>query len=181
MALVRYDPLREVAAIQNELRRSLEGMFRGLEPSGGVEGAERTWLPAADVKEKDKEFLFSFDLPGMKEDDIAIEVQDNVLTVSGARREEREEKGEGFRRLERRFGSFARSFPLPAGVSEDDIKADYENGVLRIRVPKPKAQERRRVQIGSGARPGQTARASGQSRSSSSHSRSSSSRSRSSS
>jgi HSP20 family protein len=165
MALVRYDPLREVAAIQNELRRSLESMFRGVDPSGTTEGSERTWLPAVDVKETDKEVRFSFDLPGMKEDDIAIEVQDNVLSVSGERREEREERGEGFRRLERRFGSFARSFPLPAGVSEDDIKADYDNGVLKIRVPKPKAQERRRVQIGVGERGGKTARGSRQGRS----------------
>jgi HSP20 family protein len=173
MALVRYDPLREVAAIQNELRRSLETMFRGIDPSG-TEGSERTWLPAVDVKETDKELLFTFDLPGMKEEDIAIEVQDNVLSVSGERREEREEKGEGFRRVERRFGRFARSFPLSSGVSEDDIKAEYHDGVLRIRVPKPKAQEPRRVQIGSGAAGGTTPRGSRQSRQSRSPSKSSS-------
>jgi HSP20 family protein len=148
MAVVRYDPLREVAAIQNELRRSLETMFRGIDPSAQSEGADRTWLPAVDVKETNKELQLSFDLPGMSEDDISIEVQDNVLTVSGQREERRDERGEGFRRMERRFGSFARSFPLPAGVSENQIKANYDNGVLEIRVPKPKAQEPRRVQIG---------------------------------
>jgi HSP20 family protein len=158
MALVRYDPLREVAAIQNELRRSLETMFRGIDPSGQPEGAERTWLPAVDVKETEKELLLSFDLPGMSEDDISIEVQDNVLTVTGEREERRDESREGFRRMERRFGSFARSFPLPAGVSEDQIKADYDNGVLEIRVPKPRAQEPRRVQIGAAEAGGRKAR-----------------------
>jgi HSP20 family protein len=158
MALVRYDPLREVAAIQNELRRSLETMFRGIDPSGQSEGAERTWLPAVDVKETDNELLLSFDLPGMSEDDISIEVQDNVLTVSGEREERRDERGEGFRRMERRFGRFARSFPLPAGVSENDIKADYDNGVLEIRVPKPKTKEPRRVQIGAAEASGRKAR-----------------------
>jgi HSP20 family protein len=158
MALVRYDPLREVAAIQNELRRSLETMFRGIDPSGQPEGAERTWLPAVDVKETEKELRLSFDLPGMSEDDISIELQDNVLTVSGEREERRDETREGFRRMERRFGSFARSFPLPAGVSEDEIKANYDNGVLEIRVRKLKAQEPRRVQIGAAEARGGKAR-----------------------
>ena len=150
MALVRYDPLREVTALQNELRRSLEAMFRGVGGSGQLEDDEATWVPAVDVKETDNELRLSFDLPGMKEEDISIEIQDNVLSVSGEREERREESREGFRRMERRFGRFARSFPLPAGVSEDKIQASYDNGVLEIRVPKPKDHEPRRVQIGAG-------------------------------
>lgn len=92
-----------------------------------------------------------FDLPGISQSDINVELNDNVLTVSGQRERKQELSKDNFYRYERRFGSFSRSVSLPSGVSEDDISASYENGVLEVRVPKPEEQKPRRIQIGQGA------------------------------
>jgi HSP20 family protein len=120
-------------------------------PSGVTpgNGQSSTWLPTVDVWETEKELVLSFDLPGIEEDQIAVELDDNVLTVSGQRERTSEHSNERFYRFERRFGTFSRSVTLPAGVSEGDIKADYTNGVLEIRVPKPEEQKPKRIQIGS--------------------------------
>ncbi|MGH3029904.1 MAG: Hsp20/alpha crystallin family protein [Gaiellaceae bacterium] len=130
--------------------------------SGGVtpgNGQSSTWLPAVDVWETDEELVLSFDLPGIPEDQIAVELDDNVLTVSGQRERTSEHSTERFYRFERRSGTFSRSVTLPAGVNEEDIKADYTNGVLEIRVPKPEEQKPRRIQIGSqGAIEGESTR-----------------------
>jgi HSP20 family protein len=93
--------------------------------------------------------MLSFDLPGIPEQDIAIELNDNVLTVSGQRSRETEQSTERYYRFERRFGSFSRSVTLPPGVQEDAVSANYDNGVLEIRVPKPEEPKPKRIQIGS--------------------------------
>jgi HSP20 family protein len=147
MALVRWEPFRELAALQNEMGRWMSQLS-----SGGVtpgNGQSSTWLPTVDVWETENELVLSFDLPGIQEEQIAVELDDNVLTVSGQRERTSEHSNERFYRFERRFGTFSRSVTLPAGVSEEDIKADYTNGVLEIRVPKPEEQKPRRIQIGS--------------------------------
>jgi HSP20 family protein len=147
MALVRWEPFRELAALQSEMSRWM-GQLSG----GGItpgNGQSSTWLPAVDVWETENELVLSFDLPGIAEDKIAVELDDNVLTVSGERDRTSEHSSERFYRFERRFGTFSRSVTLPAGVSESDIKADYTNGVLEVRVPKPEEQKPRRIQIGS--------------------------------
>jgi HSP20 family protein len=145
MALVRWEPFRELAALQNEMGRWM-GQLAGATPGNGQSS---NWLPAVDVWETEDELVLAFDLPGIPEDQVAVELDDNVLTVSGQRERTSEHSSERFYRFERRFGSFARSVTLPAGVSEGDVKADYTNGVLEIRVPKPEEQKPRRIQIGS--------------------------------
>jgi HSP20 family protein len=92
--------------------------------------------------------VLSFDLPGVPEDKIAVELEDNVLTISGERERKEEHSGDRFYRYERRYGQFARSVTLPTGVKESDIKADYRDGVLEIRVPKPEEQKPKRIKIG---------------------------------
>jgi HSP20 family protein len=146
MAVVRWEPFRELAALQSELGRWMSQAM-GPSPAGNGQSTS-TWLPAVDVWETDAELVLSFDLPGIPEDKIAVELDDNVLTVSGER--EREEKAEGdrFYRYERRFGSFSRSVTLPTGVNEDSIRADYKAGVLEVRVPKPEEAKPRRIAIG---------------------------------
>ncbi len=149
MSIMRYDPLREVAAVQGEMRRLLDAMFTGLgNTPARSEDRDGSWLPAVDVQETDGEIVLSFDLPGLREDEIEIQVQDNVLTVTGQREQKQEETRDGYRHIERRFGRFSRSFPLPPGVEEDRIKARYENGELEIRIPKPAERQARRVSIG---------------------------------
>lgn len=147
MALVRWEPFRELAALQNEMGRWMS-QVAGVESLPG-NGQSSTWMPAVDVWETDKEIVLSFDLPGIPEDKIAVELEDNVLTVSGERERIQEHSNDRFYRFERRYGSFSRSVTLPTGVNEDSIQADYSDGVLEVRVPKPEEQKPRRIQIGS--------------------------------
>jgi HSP20 family protein len=142
MALVRWSPLSELTTLQNDMARLMDTFFTPRTGNGGH------WLPAVDVAETDDALVLSFDLPGLNEDDINIELDENVLTVSGQRERKHEQKGEGFYRSERRYGSFSRSVALPAGVGEGDISATHENGVLEIRVPKPEEHKPKRIQIG---------------------------------
>ena len=107
------------------------------------------WVPAMDLVEADDHFVLKADLPGLAEDDVAIEVQDGVLTVSGSREAEHERKEQGWYRLERSYGSFSRSLTLPDGVDADKVEANFDRGVLEIRIPKPEERKPRRIAIGS--------------------------------
>jgi HSP20 family protein len=144
--LVRWEPFREIAALQNDMGR-LMSAFLG-QANGETTG--RTWVPAVDVWETEDELVYAFDLPGIPEDKISVEFDDGSLTVSGERERAEEVKDDGFYRYERRFGSFTRAVGLPQGVSEDDVTADYRDGVLKVTVKKPESPKPRRIQIGSG-------------------------------
>ena len=144
--LVRWEPFREIAALQNDMGR-LMGAFLG-QANGETTG--RTWVPAVDVWETEKELVYAFDLPGIPEDKISVEFDDGALTISGERERTDEVREEGFYRYERRFGSFSRTVGLPQGVTEDAVKADYRDGVLEVKVTKPEAPKPRRIQVGSG-------------------------------
>jgi HSP20 family protein len=148
MALVRWEPFRELAALQNEMGRWMNQLAGGVGTTPG-NGQASTWLPAVDVWETDSELVLSFDLPGIPEEKVAVELDDNILTVSGERERTQEHSTDRFYRFERRFGHFSRSVTLPAGIKEDQIKADYKDGVLEIRVPKPEEQKPKRIRIGS--------------------------------
>jgi HSP20 family protein len=145
MALVRFEPFRELAALQNEMGRWMTTLAGATTPGNGQSS---NWLPAVDVWETDNELVLSFDLPGIPEDKITVELDDSVLTVSGERERAQEHSNERFYRFERRFGSFSRSVTLPAGVTENDISANYKDGVLEVRVPKPEEQKPKRIQVG---------------------------------
>src|SRR5919109_3289366 len=134
MAIVRWEPFRELATLQNEMGRWMSHMFGNTPGLLGNGQQTSTWLPAVDVWETDTELVLSFDLPGIPEDKIAVELDDNVLTVTGERERTQEHSNDRFHRFERRFGQFSRSGTLPAGIKEDDIKANYKDGVLEVRV-----------------------------------------------
>jgi len=145
--LVRWEPFREIATLQNEMSR-LMNTFTG---DGGNGTSQRSWVPALDVWETEGEIVYALDLPGIPEDDISVEFEDGALTVT-AQRERKEELSEDqLYRFERRFGTYSRTFGLPQGVTEDQINADYKNGVLEIHVAKPEQPKPRRIQIGSGS------------------------------
>src|SRR5829696_9296471 len=110
-------------------------------------GVQR-WVPAMDLMEADDHFVLRADLPGLGEDDVSIEVQDNTLTISGERKSEHEERQRGWYRLERSFGRFSRSLTLPEGVNADAVTAGFDRGVLEVRIPKPEERKPRRVEIG---------------------------------
>jgi HSP20 family protein len=101
-----------------------------------------------DLVEAEDHFVLKADLPGLSEDDITLEVQDNVLTISGERKAEHERKEKGFYRLERSFGRFSRSLTLPEGVNAGAIKASFDKGVLEVSIPKPEERKPRRIEIG---------------------------------
>ena len=129
------------------MNRLFDRFFEG-RPANGI--GSRRWIPAMDLVETDDHLVLRGDLPGMTEDDVDIEIKDNVLTVSGERKSEHDERGEGFHRVERAFGSFSRSLTLPQGIEPDRIEAKFENGVLEVQIPKPAEAKPTRVQIGKG-------------------------------
>jgi HSP20 family protein len=139
--LVRWEPFRELASFQNEISRWMNGL---LDSPGQV---TQSWVPALDVWETDHEIVYAFDLPGIPEEDISLEVKDDTLTVSAHREKKEETTEDGFYRFERRYGTFARAVGLPQGVDQDQISARYENGVLEIRVPKPVEQKPHKIAL----------------------------------
>src|ERR671925_1731482 len=146
MALVRWDPIGELDSLQSDMNRLFDRFFGGRAPND----TSRRWIPAMDLLETEDHLVLRGDLPGMTEDDVNIEIKDHVLTVSGERKAEHEDKGEGYHRVERAFGSFSRSLTLPAGVDAGQVEANFDNGVLEVRIPKPAEAKPTRVQIGKG-------------------------------
>jgi HSP20 family protein len=139
--LVRWEPFREFAAFQNEMSRFMNGLV------DGPGSAPQSRVPAVDVWETPSEVVYAFDLPGVPEEEISIEVKDDTLTISAKRERTGETSDEGFYRYERRYGSFARAVGLPQGVDQERIAARYENGVLEVRVPKPEEQQPKRIEL----------------------------------
>jgi HSP20 family protein len=140
--LVRWEPFRELATMQSEMSRLMNGLVEG-------NGREvRSWVPTMDVWETEQEVVYEFDLPGVPEDRISVELHDDTLTVSAEREREEEHSDGGFVRYERRFGSFSRTVGVPQGITEDGVKASSRDGVLQIRVAKPEAPKPRRIQVG---------------------------------
>ena len=145
MTIVRWEPFRELSSLQTEMNRLFNAAF---DTSPGGNGGNRRWAPAMDLLETDEHFVLRADLPGMTENDVNIELEDNVLTVSGERKAEHEDKREGYYRVERAFGAFARSLTLPKGVDGDAVTAAFDNGVLEVRIPKPEQRKPRKITIG---------------------------------
>jgi len=153
MALVRWDPVREVDSLQGEMNRLFSTFFdtpTTRAGNGNSTAATRRWIPAMDLVETGEHFVLKADLPGITENDVNIEVENNILTVSGERKTEHEEKHEGYYRLERATGAFARSLTLPEGIDAEAVSATFDNGVLEKRIPKPIQAQPRKVQIGVG-------------------------------
>ena len=154
MALIRWEPVRELNTIQSEMNRLFNTFFDSPTPANGT--ALRRWIPAMDLVETDDDFVLRADLPGLTEADVNIELEDNVLTLSGERRLEHQDRKDGYYRVERASGAFSRSLTLPEGIDPDAIRASFENGVLEVRVPKPEQRKPRKVTISAGGGAPQT-------------------------
>jgi HSP20 family protein len=145
-ALTHWDPLTEMEETQNRLAR-----FFGLSPARLTNGEKEAmtvteWAPAVDITEDDKEWLVKADLPEVKKDDVKVTIENGVLTVTGERKLEKEEKNKKYHRIERSYGSFLRSFTLPDAADGSKVSADFKDGVLTVHLPKgekarPKAVE----------------------------------------
>jgi HSP20 family protein len=133
-ALTRWNPFRELEDIQNRLS-SLFGRtpLRGL---GEEAITVSEWTPLVDISEDDKEYLIKAELPEVKKEDVKVTVENGVLTITGERKFEKEEKGKKYHRVERAYGSFLRSFTLPEGAAADKISAEFKDGVLKVHLAK---------------------------------------------
>jgi HSP20 family protein len=149
MALIHWQPVRELGTAQNDVSRFLNSFFDT--PTVAGRGALRRWVPATDLVETETDFVLRADLPGLSESEVNIEFDDNVLTISGERKSEHEDRKTGYYRVERSFGSFRRTLTLPEGVDAESIRATFNNGVLEVTVPKPAQRAPRKVQISVGA------------------------------
>ena len=145
MTIVRWEPFREFGTLQNEMNRIFNTVFDSPAPGNG--GTLRRWMPPMDLVEAEDHFVLRADLPGLSEDDVKIELEDGTLTVSGERKAVHETKDEGSYRVERAFGSFSRSLRLPKGIDAEAVTANFDRGVLEIRVPKPEERKPRRIEI----------------------------------
>ena len=136
MAITRWDPFREVAALQNRVN----SLFRDFN-DGESSLTTTNFIPAVDIYEDEKRIVLKLEVPGIPEKDLDVTVENNTLVVKGERKFEKEEKEENFHRIERRYGSFSRAFTLPTTVETENIDAKYENGVLKLELKKkPEAQ-----------------------------------------
>ncbi|MBM3677651.1 MAG: Hsp20/alpha crystallin family protein [Actinobacteria bacterium] len=144
--LVRWEPFRELTSLQTEMSRLMNGLFEG-----PARDATQSWVPPLDVWETDDEIVYAFDLPGIPQERIEVEVHDDTLTITASRDKLAEEKGDRFFRFERRYGTFSRAVGLPQGTDSSRVLADYRDGVVEIRVPKPEQPRPRKIQLGGGA------------------------------
>jgi HSP20 family protein len=150
MAITRWDPFRDVLALQNRMN----SLFQEYNRAQGEGDALTTaaFVPPVDIYEDEHKIVLKLEVPGMQESDLDIQLENNVLTVKGERKFEKEEKEENFHRIERRYGSFYRSFTVPNTVNPEGVKASYEAGVLRLELEKrPEAKPKQiKVQVGKG-------------------------------
>jgi HSP20 family protein len=157
MPIVRWDPTRELDSLQGEMNRLFSNFFETPTAKGGNgNGGTRRWIPSMDLVETQDSFVLKADLPGMSEADVNVELENNVLTISGERKTEHEEQHEGYYRLERATGAFSRALSLPEGIDAEAVAAEFDNGVLTVRIPKPAQIKPRKVKIGVGGGQSQT-------------------------
>lgn len=146
MAIVRWDPFQDLISLQERMNRLFEQTLdrsRG-EGEGMVAG---TWAPAVDIYETPDSIVLQAELPGLSKDDIDIQVRDNVLTLKGERRSEKEVKEGNYLRVERAYGGFQRAFTLPAAVQADKIRAVFKDGVLDVSIPKAEETKPKQIKI----------------------------------
>ena len=145
MSIVRYDPFRDLRTLQEEVNRLFSSnLTRGFGEEGIGRGA---WNPSVDIYENKDQIVLEAELPGMKQDDFELTVENNVITLRGERQFEKKEDSDNYHRVERSYGSFTRSFTLPQTVSAEGATAEYSNGVLRVTLPKREETKARRIQI----------------------------------
>jgi HSP20 family protein len=146
MAIVRFDPFRDMAALQDRVNRIFADAYnRRSEDDLATRGA---WTPAVDIYETDAhELVLKVELPDVAKEDISLQVENNMLTISGQRNMEKQVKEEQYHRIERAYGAFSRSFTLPPTVDASAIAADYRNGVLTVKLPRREEAKPRQIQV----------------------------------
>jgi HSP20 family protein len=142
--LTRWDPFREFVTLQDRMNR----LFRDSFPEGREEALTTTsFAPPVDVYEDEHNISLKIEVPGIEEKDIDVRIENNTLTVHGERKFEKEEKEENFRRVERQYGSFTRTFTLPTTVDAEKVSANYDKGVLKIQLAKKAEAKPKQIKV----------------------------------
>jgi HSP20 family protein len=146
MNLVRWDPFRELEEVSTRLNRLFSQPLgrRRIEDEGSLMAE---WAPAVDVQETEGEYLIKADLPDVKKEDVHVELQDGMLCLRGERRQEKEEKGKKFHRIERAYGQFERRLALPSEVDPQTVAAEFKNGVLNVHLPKSASAKPKAIEV----------------------------------
>jgi HSP20 family protein len=145
--LTRWDPFREFTTLQDRMNRLFQQSFGEGREESLTTGA---FAPAVDVYEDEHNVTLKIEIPGIDEKELDIRVENNILTVHGERKFEKEEKEENYRRIERQYGSFTRSFTLPNTVDPDSVQANYDKGVLKIRLAKKAEAKPKQIKVNIG-------------------------------
>ena len=145
MAIIRWDPFRDVMTLREKMNRLFEDAVSTRGEDRDLAGS--TWCPSCDIYETENEIVVTAELPGVKEEDIEVKIEDNTLSIKGERKLESEVKEENYHRIERAYGSFHRSFSLPHYVNQEKIKAESEDGILRVTLPKKPELKPRSVKV----------------------------------
>ena len=146
--LTRWDPFRELSALQNRMSRLFEEQYGNGREESLTAGA---FVPPVDIYEDEHGIQLKLEVPGIEEKDLDVKVENNVLTVRGERKFEKEEKEENYRRVERQYGSFTRTFTLPQTVDQESVQADYEKGVLKIQLAKKAEAKPKQIKVNVGS------------------------------
>lgn len=142
MNMMKYDPFRELRGLHDEMNR----LFSGVTPDRS-EFARGAWSPNVDIFEDKDRLIVEAELPGMNREDFEVSVENNVLTLKGERKFEKKTEGDNYHRVERSYGSFTRQFTLPQTITAEGATADFENGVLRVALPKREETKARKIEI----------------------------------
>jgi HSP20 family protein len=145
MAITRWDPFRDVLTFQNRLNSLFQDYNHGQNSNDLVSTA--AFVPPVDIYEDEHKIVLKLEVPGLKQEDFDIQLENNTLTVRGERKFEKEEKEENFHRIERRYGSFFRSFTVPTTVNTEGVKAGYDAGVLRIELEKRAEAKPKQIKV----------------------------------
>lgn len=142
----RWDPFKEFEDISERFNRVF-GRLPARRDTGREALTAADWVPSVDISEDDREYLIKAEVPEVDKKDVKVTLQDGVLTIQGERRQEREEKGKRFHRVERSYGTFVRSFSLPEDATEETIKAEFKDGMLLVRVPKSEGARPKAIEV----------------------------------
>ncbi len=146
MNLVKWDPFRELEDVSNRLNR-IFGQSLARTESGQPMLALADWAPSVDISETDTAYLVKAEIPGVKKEDVKVTIQDGMLTIRGERKQEKEEKGKKFHRIERSYGSFVRSFRVPDDADENSVKAEFKDGMLNVTLAKSDKAKPKSIEV----------------------------------
>jgi HSP20 family protein len=143
--LTRWEPFREFATLQDRINRAFRESYAGADRDESL--TTSSFAPAVDVYEDEHKVTLKIEVPGIDEKDIDVRVENNTLTVHGERKIEKEEKDENYRRVERQYGAFTRTFTLPTTVDTDNVSATYDKGVLKVSLPKKAEAKPKQIKV----------------------------------